>query len=152
ASLLETLRDGADPGAWRRFFECYAPAVFRVARLRGCDPHDAEDVVQQVMITIAREVTRFDYDRDRGRFRQWVRTVAENKMRDYHRREMVVGRKGEVLHESLPDADELWRQQWWLQDVVQCLDEIAADVAPRRIEAFRLYVLEGVSAEEVARR
>ena len=42
-SLLRSLREGGPKqSAWREFFECYAPAVFRVARHQGLDRHDAE--------------------------------------------------------------------------------------------------------------
>jgi len=153
ASLLEAVRDGPDPGAWRRFFESYAPAVLRVAQLRGLSPHDADDVVQQVMMTVARSIHRFEYDRDRGRFRQWVRTVTENAIRTEHRRPHVSG--GDAALETAEDPEciaQTWEDQWRLQDIVHCLDEIAADFAPRRVEAFRLYVVDGLPAEVVAER
>jgi RNA polymerase sigma-70 factor, ECF subfamily len=158
ASLLDTLRtEGAGGGGWREFFAAYAPAVYRVARHQGLAHHDAEDIVQQVMIAIAGHMERFEYDRATGRFRQWVKTIANNKLRDRHRRQ-AAGVKLEALPTpdgwagEEPDLDALWDQEWRVQEILACLDQVTVDYSPRRVEAFRLYVLEGVPAEEAARR
>jgi len=151
ASLLANLQTGGRAGGWRDFYEQYAPAVFRVARLRGLADPDAEDIVQQVMLSVVQHIEGFAYDQDRGQFRQWVRLVTENKIRDLRRRHPHM-----ELDESaeLPDGsaaiDEIWDHQWRVQDILLCLDEVATDEAPRRIEAFRMYVLEGRPAQSVA--
>ena len=157
-SLLGELRaDGVmQQSAWREFFERYAPPVYRVARMQGLDAHDADDIVQQSMLQVARGIGSFRYDADRGRFRSWVRTIAERKIVDLRRRRAV--RKAETLNENtLAAADtlglqELWEREWQMQDMLWCLDQVAGDFSPRRMEAFRLYVFEGVSAAEVAKR
>ncbi len=153
-SLLATLDDGVQgASAWQEFFERYAPAVYRVARLRGLAEPDADDIVQQVMMAVSSHIGDFTYDRDRGRFRSWVRTIAENKIRELARRCRVPAVDAAAL-ESQPDdrpgAEELWEDQWQVQDMLHCLDQVATDISPRRMTAFRLYALEGVPAAEVA--
>jgi RNA polymerase sigma factor (sigma-70 family) len=156
ASLLATLGDDArGQSAWREFFERYAPAVYRVARLRGLNEHDADDLVQQVMLAISAHIGDFHYDRDRGRFRHWVRTIAENKIKQQGRRRQPVISDAALLEncaDAAPTADEQWQREWQVQDMLWCLDEVAADISPRRMEAFRMYALEGVPAAEVAQR
>ncbi len=164
-TLLAILRDGAQaigqpngqPGGkqsgWQEFFSRYAPAVFRAARLRGLDADDADDIVQQVMTAICVHIGEFHYDRGRGQFRQWVRRIADNMIINQHRRRRPTACDPELLDARLadaPTADELWSQQWRLQDMHFCLEQVAADVSPRRMEAFRMYVLEDVSAAETA--
>ena len=157
-SLLCSLRDGEPAqSAWREFFERYAPAVYRVARRQGLDAHDADDIVQQVMLNISAHIGEFDYDRDRGRFRQWVKTIAANKVRDLFRHRGAVRREvsldeAQACSDPGREVEPLWEQEWKVQDMLYCLDQVAADIAPRRFEAFRLYVLEGVSADETAER
>lgn len=153
-SLLEALR-GDDPqqSTWRDFFDQYAPAVYRVARLRGLGAPDADDVVQQVMLAVSQHIGGFRYDRDRGRFRQWVRKIAENRIIDLRRKRHASLDAG--LPEPLDDGptpDEVWEREWRWQDILYCLDEVAKDLSLRRIEAFRLYVIEGLPAAEVAKR
>ena len=152
-SLLETLRDGSGQAGWREFYERYAPAVYRVCRLRGLGPHDSEDVVQQVMVAIAGQVDRFEYDSSRGRFRSWVRRVTENKISDLvRRRPRETG--DELALSTCADEhaapDQAWEHEWQVQDILHCLHRVGRDIAPRRLEAFRLYVLEGVSATDTA--
>ena len=149
-SLLATVR-GGEGAAWREFFAWYGPPIFHVARRRGLAAHDAEDIVQQVMISVAGHIERFDYNADRGQFRQWVRTIAENKIRDHLRRSGGDALLTPAVEDTPAETiEESWEAEWRLQDTLWCLDELAADIAPRRLEAFRLYVLEGASAEEVA--
>ncbi len=157
-SLLGTLR-GTGPGrsAWREFFHCYGPPVFRVAQCQGLDAHDAEDIVQQVMLAVSGHIGGFDYDRDCGRFRHWIKTITKNKIRDLHRRrssgpQVIPDATLDDRADGQPSLDETWEREWKLQEILHCLDKVATDFAPRRVEAFRLYVIEGVSAAETARR
>src|SRR5260221_27957 len=115
--------------------------------------HDADDIVQQAMMMIASQIERFNYDKNRGHFRQWVRSITENKIIDHFRK--VRPTTGGISVQSADEAmnsDAIWDEQWKLQDLLLCLDEVAADFAPRRVEAFRLYVMDGLSAAEVAKR
>ncbi len=162
-SLLAGLGADGQPqqAAWREFFERYAPVVYRVARLRGLGDSDADDIVQQVMLAVSRHIGSFRYDRDRGKFRQWVRAVTQSKLADLHRRRLarsvpgLAGRPPVSLEEcadEVPGPDQQWEQEWRMQDLLYCLDQVAADISPRRMQAFRLYTLEGLSAAEVAER
>ncbi len=154
-SLLTSLSNGRNGQlAWREFFERYAPAIYRVARMRGLSGDDADDLVQQTMVSILSHIGDFEYNRSRGQFRNWVRTIAENKIRENARR-----RKSEVSIENLlaecdddgPTLDEIWEEEWRLQDMLWSIDQVAKDVSPRRMEAFRQYALEGMPAETVAK-
>jgi RNA polymerase sigma-70 factor (ECF subfamily) len=149
-SLLAKLGNGAPQQlAWREFFELYAPAVYHVARYRGLDAHDAEDIVQQVMIAIAGHLDGFCYDRDRGRFRNWVRTVAENKIATACRRNKLPISPGDP--DNRP-AEAAWSHEWHMQDLLWCLEQVSLEVSPKRMAIFRLYSIEGMSAEQVAER
>lgn len=155
-SLLLLLRGGnGDQLAWRVFFERYAPPVYRIARLRGLNDTDADDVVQEVMLAVSAHIGGFEYDRDRGRFRQWVRQIAEGKIADHFRRSHRTASSRDLVEQpsdGRPTLEELWEKEWLSQDMLHCLEQMAERVSPRRMEAFRLYVLEGLSASEVGRR
>ncbi|HRX86678.1 MAG TPA: sigma-70 family RNA polymerase sigma factor [Phycisphaerae bacterium] len=150
-SLLAKLgAEAPSQSAWREFFERYAPAVYRVARFRGLAGEDCDDIVQQVMLSMATHLSRFEYDRDRGRFRNWIRTVTENKIRELRRRRKLPEVDLEPEHE--PAVDRVWQQEWHLQDLLWCLDQVALEVSPRRMATFKLYSLNGLPAAEVARQ
>lgn len=157
-SLIHALANGTAEPAWREFFELYAPAVYKVALLRGLRPADAEDVVQRVMMGVLEQVRGgFEYSRERGRFRSWVRRIAEHKIADVMRararrpaERQPAAIEGEAAAED--PADDWWSREWRRQDLLYCLSLVEADLAPRRMEAFRLYALRGVSAKETAER
>lgn len=159
ASMLSAMRGTEHGGsAWREFFACYAPPVFRVACKHGLTRDDAEDIVQQVMINVSRHIKNFRYDRDRGRFRSWVQSITANKVRD--RLRMGVRRHEQAsvpFEEDRGDGadlseETLWAQEWLLQDTLWCLEQVRDEIAPHRYEAFRLYAIEGLPADEVAKQ
>lgn len=153
-SLLHSLRGRAGRVGWREFFELYAPAVYRVARTRGLSESDADDVVQTVMLAISKHIDGFEYERSRGRFRDWVRRIAENKIHDHFRRKNVTSGARQLSDQpdSRPTVEEVWEAQWRIQDIMHCLDLVADNVSETRIKAFRLYVLDNAPAQEVARQ
>lgn len=154
-SLLDALDSQAETSGWRTFFACYAPAVFRVARGRGLGEADAEDVVQQVMLQVSKHISDFDYSPARGKFRNWIRAITETKIIDFFRRNRPVV-SSDLVAEQLStqdaaDHEDPWQREWELMDILRCIDEVARDVSPRRMEAFRMYSLEGRSATETAK-
>ncbi|MCB9855172.1 MAG: sigma-70 family RNA polymerase sigma factor [Phycisphaerales bacterium] len=155
-SLIATLGEGPEgQSAWREFFSRYGPAIYRVARLRGLADEDADDIVQQVMVSISSHIGDFQYDRDRGRFRHWVRTITENKIRQNARRgQLPVAAETDVsvCADDGPTLEDVWDREWQLQDILWCLDQASEDISPRRMEAFRMYAIDGVPANEVAKR
>ena len=78
ASLLIRVRDPADQAAWHEFVEIYRPVILRLARQRGMQDADADDVTQQILVSVARAVERLEHDPQRARFRTWLNRVAHN--------------------------------------------------------------------------
>ena len=77
-SLLLRVRDPADREAWAEFSEIYRPVICRLARLKGLQAADAEDLAQQVLISIANAIERWEPEPGRAKFRTWVRRIVQN--------------------------------------------------------------------------
>lgn len=78
ASLLLRVRNPADQAAWHEFVEIYWPVIHRLARRKGLQTADADDIAQQVLFAVAKAVERREHDPKRARFRTWLDRVARN--------------------------------------------------------------------------
>ena len=55
-SLIARVKNLADGASWVEFLGIYQPVVFRMARRRGLQDADAQDVIQQVFLSISRSI------------------------------------------------------------------------------------------------
>lgn len=79
-SLILRLKDSADAAAWSSFLAIYRPVVYRLARSRGLQDADADDLAQQVFVSIARAVERWEPAADGPPFRAWLYRIAHNEI------------------------------------------------------------------------
>src|SRR5437660_12901871 len=80
-SLLERLSLSPDDGSWKRFVDLYAPLIRGWLRPYSVKEEDAEDLAQEVMAVVVRELAHFQHTQQHGAFRNWLRTVTVNQLR-----------------------------------------------------------------------
>lgn len=158
-TLLESLREGRQP-AWRVFFERYGAMLFSFARRLDLSESDAQDAVQETLIAVHAEFSRLDapFDRQKGRFKAWLRGIAKHKVADIHRRRATLrnregGQGSEECDFPVGDssADELFEKEWRDARLTAALDIIAREADPAVFQAFQLYALEGQDPGHVAK-
>src|SRR5438132_3479657 len=85
ASLLERLRQQPDAASWERLVALYTPLLHSWLRRNLVPREDIEDLVQEVMEVLVRELPQFRYAPERGTFRGWLRTITVNRLRMFWR-------------------------------------------------------------------
>ncbi len=85
-SLILRLKEPLDAEAWFQFCEIYEPLILRIAKSRGLQNADANDLAQEAFIRIAKSVSRWQADAEKGSFRGWIGTIARNLTIDFLRR------------------------------------------------------------------
>ena len=81
-SLIIRLQDPADRDAWSEFATIYQPVVYRIARLRGMQDADAQDLSQKVLLSLSHAMGDWKIDPDRAKFRTWLTRVVRNAIVD----------------------------------------------------------------------
>jgi RNA polymerase sigma factor (sigma-70 family) len=157
ASLVERLRNGADPVVWDDFFHRYWPYIFSIARQRGCTEHTAEEIVQEVMLAIFEKKAVFRHDPARGRFRDWLGGVVRNKvtLRRRSPADRCRAPGGDnvfpEIEASGEEPDARWSVAFDEAMLAFLLDMVRAEVHPRTYQAFEAFALGGCSGAEAAR-
>src|SRR5580704_2982861 len=78
ASLLIRVRDPADQAAWQEFVEIYRPVILRLARRKGMQAANADDIAQEILVAVAKAIEQREHDPKRAKFRTWLHRVANN--------------------------------------------------------------------------
>ncbi len=153
ASLLQRVKDPRDQTSWREFYQIYQPLLYRYARARGLDRENAEELTQQCLALLTTKMPEFEYSREKGGFKHWLRRIANNKVNDlFKKRRLPLAQSGDFRrpqHREL-SPDELWEQQWQKRHLQYCLREIQSEVGASTYQAFQYHVLSGWPVERVA--
>jgi len=84
-SLLARLKDWSQQTAWREFDHDYAPLLRNVARKAGLADVEADEVVQETLIAVAKKIGEFQHAGNRGSFRAWLYQQARWRIADQFR-------------------------------------------------------------------
>ncbi len=162
-SLLSRLRDWGDERSWEEFVHAYGRLLHAVALKAGLSDAEAQDVVQETFLSVARKIPEFHYDPERGSFKAWLLKLTSWRITDQFRRRQAV-RRHEVdcqdktgLLESLPDPrveaelSRIWGAEWEKNRLSVALERVRRQVSPRQFQIYQLHVLQECSPEKVGK-
>ncbi len=159
-SLLgRVIRDG-DSESWGRLARIYSPLVRRWLDWYSVQSSDADDLVQEVLATVSRELPRFEHSGRQGAFRSWLRMILVHRLRDFWRsgryRPVATGdtdfvQELDQLADQTSSLSRIWNQEHDQHVVERVLEMVRPKVAPKTWEAFRRQSIEGTAASDVAR-
>lgn len=155
-SLIDRIRAGSPSHGWYDFVEIYDPLILTWLRREGIQSADAEDIRQEVMTTVLREILSFQHSGRPGAFRAWLLRITTNRMRRFWRtrRRQAERRNIERVMDELIDEQSDLRRRWEAQHDKYMLEYLLSILSSRFSEksmaAFRLISLESKPIREVA--
>src|SRR5438477_4723460 len=88
-SLLTRLKNWDDQEGWKEFFETYWRLICSVANKSGFNDAEAQDIVQETVISVAKKMRRFKYDPAIGSFKAWLLLVTRSRIAEHFRRKRL---------------------------------------------------------------
>ena len=166
ASLIGRLKDVDDQTSWQDFYDTYRRLIFSAAIKAGLNEQEAEDVVQETVVTVAKTMPEFRYDPSICSFKTWLLRLTRFRIVDQLRRRPPVG-KFESIHSigseqspavnQLPDPagldlDAIWDEEWKNDLLAKAVQKVRNQVNAEQFQIFDFYVLHKWSVLEVAKR
>jgi RNA polymerase sigma-70 factor (ECF subfamily) len=157
-SLLFQAQEGRE-AAWQRIVDLYRPLIRGCLLQRGVDAQDAEDLTQEVLAVLVRELPRFRHAGQTGAFRSWLRHITVNRAREYWRagrqRTAAVGgsdflQQIQQLEDSDSDLTRNWNEEHDRHVLRHLLAQMEDEFGPTPIRAFCRLMFDGAPAREVA--
>jgi RNA polymerase sigma factor (sigma-70 family) len=178
-SLLSRLRNWDDRASWQEFFDTYGRLIYQTARKSGLSDAEAQDVVQETIILVARKMPGFRYDPTLGSFKGWLRMLTRRRIEKQLRKRLpgdrapahgaadpdamgrsLRGPSGDRCRtatiERLPDpgaADDVgrWDADWEANLWTAAVERVKLQVKPKQYQMFDLYALKEWPVREVSR-
>lgn len=161
ASLLLRLPNAGDLVAWDEFVNLYAPCVVRVVTRAGLQQADAENVLQEVLLRVAKSIELWLNRSDRSGFRPWLLRIAKNETinlltrkgtRPFEKASHVVGDNLELLPDDQSDLATSIDTEYEREVFLWAAEQVRESVSPHTWQAFWLSHVEGLSIEMVSNR
>ena len=171
-SLLQRLKSGDDPQSWQVFYKTYGGLIRFFAEKAGLTADEAEEVVQETAIGVARRLPEFTYDPRVCRFKTWLLNLVRWRIQDQLRKRKVgqaYGLSGAGKMPALPSDDSSstatiervpdptipefgaeWDVAWEKNLLERALNHVRERIDERQFQVFDLYVAKGWPATDVA--
>jgi RNA polymerase sigma-70 factor (ECF subfamily) len=143
--------------AWAEFVSSYRRFIAYVLRRMNVADEDVDDLIQQVLIKLSREIST--YDRTQSLFRTWLSTIIRNTAINHFNKESRNPSRPSAAEtsqvsahfESPAELDQMIESEWATFIASTALERVRKAFKGRAVEVFELG-LEGLSAEAIAQR
>ena len=156
SSVIRAVADTENAAAWNRLFNLYAGFVYSIARRKGLNDADADDIVQMVFADLARNLPSFKYDREKGRFRSYLAALVKWRVID---RLKAVRRDADLKADFMEEAksaattedEDFAEREWQSAAMEETLRRIKPEVRPEHYAAFVASAVEGQDTDVVTK-
>ncbi len=158
--LLRVKNIACDHHAWQEFAELYQPVIIRMAKAKGMQEADAQDLAQQVLVSVHHAIGRWEPRSAETRFRNWLSKITRNailKALTRSPQDAAVG--GSEVREQLadlaspdPKLAQLLEEEVQREIYHRAAEIVQQEVNQRSWQAFQWTTLDEMPIEEAAER
>ena len=159
-TLLQRAQNQDDQQAWDEFVNFYRKFIFHILNKMNFNTQDADDLAQEILLKLWRKLA--SYDKQKSKFRTWLKQVTRNTALDYlrqvKRKPRFVELEAEYLElnaylNSMSDSqfEEIFESEWRAYLCEKALENVDKLFSGTAVQAFKLS-RQGVSTEEIAKR
>lgn len=173
-SLLSRLKDWGDHDSWQDFFDTYWKLIYGTARKAGLTDAEAQDIVQETVISVANHIEGFRYDPAVCSFKRWMLQLTRwrilNQLQKRRREGAAQAPNAagagtpswpedtartdtieRIPDPAGPELESIWDEEWKRTLMAAAIERLKRQVDPQQLQVFDLYCVEQWPARKVAR-
>jgi RNA polymerase sigma-70 factor (ECF subfamily) len=164
-SLLSRLKDWNDQESWKVFFDTYWKLIYNAAMKAGLTNAEAQDVVQETVISVFKSMPTFNYNSQRGSFKSWLLKLTSWRISDQLRkRQQDIECQQDEPHTSTETKtaaferivdpvglETTWDEEWEKNLFEAAVERVKGKIDPRQYQLFDLYVFKKWSVAKIVK-
>ena len=162
SSLIQRLKATINGESWEEFFHTYWELIYNVARRAGLSEADAQDIVQETILKVHNSLDRFEYNRKRGTFKGWLRTVTRSRLNDFFKKQQRRPALNQLLEEAAdelqnledpegPEIEKIWDEEWNRNLIQAALSRTKKLSSPKQFQIFKCHYIDEWTVRETCR-
>lgn len=164
-TLIQRLKNWQDESSWQDFFDTYWKLIYGVATKGGLNRAEAQDVVQETMLSVAKHMPNFKYDRKIGSFKAWLLNMTRWRIIDQLRKrghssgqhlffdDISAGSymEDQLINRSNMDLETLWDAEWEKNLFDAAITKVKRRLDSQKYQIFDFYVNKQWMPDKVAK-
>ena len=162
SSLINRLKATINGESWEVFFNTYWELIYSVARRAGLSEADSQDVVQETILKVHKSLDRFQYNRERGSFKGWLRTITRSRLVEHYKkkqrqpptqqpREDEDAPLANFADPQGPELERIWSEEWSRSLIQRSLAFLKQQVSLKQYQIFKCHCIDEWTVKEVGR-
>ncbi len=159
SSLINRLKATINGESWEVFFNTYWELIYSVARRAGLSEADSQDIVQETILKVHKSLDRFKYNRKRGSFKGWLRTITRSRLAEHFKkqqRQPLTQQPREDEDDPLenladpqgPEIERIWGEEWSRSLIQRALAFLKEQVSLKQYQIFKCHCIDEWTVKE----
>ena len=153
-TLIQRIKNRLDDSSWEEFTKWYSPYIMAILHRSGVPRHEVEDLCQDILLKIWKNIENFEYKPAECTFRTWLSTVCRNKIYDFFAREKtkkkITGEGTIALVSEKAEIDSIIEREWRLYIAGLAFEQVSQQFNEKSMSAYSEFH-KGREVGEIAR-